>query len=153
MNKGPARLNRTGPFAKASNLAAKLKASAKTLVERLFLEPRFERIGYGAIVLFGKRKMGISFDADVGQMHDFRIAAVAVDGFSECIGHHRCGAPVVIVRVRGRRLRNEVAVVNHDREFRELQKVLERHFVGFEVSEKARVLDGARCFAFGDPGS
>ena len=68
--------------------------------------------------------MRIAANADIGQTDHFRIAAVTVDRSSEEVSHFRCCPPVVVVRMRGWRLRDVVAVENHDGKARELQQAI-----------------------------
>lgn len=50
-------------------------------VEVLFLEPGFERPGHFDVVLFSKREVRVPADAEVGEMHDLRVAGMAPTTF------------------------------------------------------------------------
>lgn len=102
-------------------------------------KPIFQCFGNLLIVPLRKREVRISVNADIERTDYFRIATVTVDRGGKEFGHFRSRAPVVVVRMRGLRLRNVVAVEDHDGKVRELQGSIHRHFFGFHVPEKAGV--------------
>ncbi len=84
------------------------------------LEPSGPNFAPHPNYLFGKWKVRIAANADIGQMDHFRIAAVTVDHSSKEVSHFRCCPPVVVVRMCG----HVVAVENHDGKARELQQAI-----------------------------
>ena len=65
------------------------------------MEPRKGQFHNLFVVLSLHQEMGISLDADIGQMDQGRIAAVAVDGIDELPGHGEFRPPLVFAYIVG----------------------------------------------------
>lgn len=87
------------------------------------MEPRGEGVGDLKIVLLGKREVRVALDADVGEFNDLDVASVAVDDIGPKVRHFNGRTPVVRMRIVAFRFRNEVTVVDDDREAGEFLKL------------------------------
>jgi hypothetical protein len=85
--------------------------------------------------------------ADLRKVHQCYVAAMTVDGIAPESRHRESDTPVVLGRARGRLLGDIVAVVDDDRNLRELLEIGERHRHTFQRAIRTR--HWCRHLAFG----
>ena len=73
--------------------------------------------------------MGIAFDADIRQMHECCIAAVAVDGLYELLGHGKLCAPFILADIFRTDL-DVIPIIEDNRNPCEFQEVFHRYAHG-----------------------
>ena len=83
------------------------------------MEPVGHEVGNLLVIEIRHEKMRIPFDADIGQMDDFGMAAVTVDGSDEFLCHVEFTAPFIRANLFGWLIGNVIAIIKNDRNLRQ----------------------------------
>src|SRR6185369_1002048 len=98
----------------------------------LFGEESRHQVGNLDIVEVGKREMRVAVDADLRQVDDPCITAMAIDCIGPLFGHGKSYAPTILTGIGYRFLENEIAVVDDDGDAGELHELDQRNPAAFE---------------------